>query len=281
MVIIERISDVRAAARAARARGETVGLVPTMGALHEGHLSLTRRAREECGLVIISVFVNPLQFGVGEDFERYPRTLAEDARLSEGAGADVVFAPSVAEMYPGGPPLTTVSVAGLTAGLCGAHRPGHFDGVTTVVAKLLAACEPDRAYFGAKDYQQYRAIARMAEDLSLAVEIVPCPIVREPDGLAMSSRNAFLGAEERAQALSLSRGLFAAREAYRGGERDARALLGAVRASLAEATLGVADYVEMVDAATLEPATRADAPSVIAVAVRFPSARLIDNVLLD
>jgi pantoate--beta-alanine ligase len=281
MVTLERIDEVRAAARGARARGTVVGLVPTMGALHEGHLSLIRRAGAECGLVIVSVFVNPLQFGPGEDFERYPRTLAEDARLSESAGADVVFAPATSEMYPGGKPLTAVSVSGLTARLCGAHRPGHFDGVTTVVAKLLAVCEPDRAYFGAKDYQQYRVIARMAEDLNLAVGVVPCPIVREPDGLAMSSRNAFLGPEERVQALSLSRGLLAAREAYRAGERAAATLLAAVYASLSAAPLGVTDYVEMVDAVSLEPVPRADSASVIAVAVRFPSARLIDSIALD
>jgi pantoate--beta-alanine ligase len=281
MVTLERICEVRAATREARANGAVVGLVPTMGALHEGHLSLIRRARSECGLVIVSVFVNPLQFGAGEDFDRYPRALAEDARLSASAGADIVFAPTVAEMYPGGEPLTTVSVAGLTGGLCGAHRPGHFDGVTTVVAKLLAACEPDRAYFGLKDYQQYRVVARMTEDLNLAVEVVPCPIVREPDGLAMSSRNAFLGPEERTQALALHRGLLEARGAYERGERAGTVLLRAVRDALSEAPLGVTDYVELVDAVSLTPVPTADAASVIAVAVRFPSARLIDNIVLD
>ncbi len=280
MTVIREVAQIRTAARAARARGLVVGLVPTMGALHEGHLSLIRRARAECGLVAVSVFVNPLQFGEGEDYDRYPRTLERDTALSESAGADLVFAPSATEMYPEGRPLTTVSVARLTERLCGAHRPGHFDGVTTVVAKLFAACEPDRAYFGEKDYQQYRVIARMAGDLNLPVEVVPCPIVREADGLAMSSRNAFLSPEERGQALALSRALRAARAAYEGGERDVPRLLAGVREVLAEAPLGTPDYVEIVDALSLEPVTEARGPVVLALAVRFPSARLIDNTVL-
>lgn len=280
MNCIHTIPDVRAASRAARRGGARIGLVPTMGALHEGHLSLVARARAECDHVIVSVFVNPLQFGPGEDLEAYPRTLAEDCRLCERAGADVVFAPSAAEMYPGGTVLTTVSVRELTDGLCGAHRPGHFDGVTTVVAKLFATCEPDCAYFGEKDWQQLRVVERMVADLSIPCEIVRCAIVREADGLAMSSRNRYLPPEERRQALALSRALFAMREACQGGERSAAALRRLAERALAEAPLGTRDYLEIVDAETLLPLERLEPPARALVAVRFPSARLIDNVAL-
>ncbi len=269
----------RAALEQARARGLTVGLVPTMGALHEGHLSLIRKARADGGVVIVSIFVNPTQFGQGEDLRHYPRPLEHDRDLAAAAGADLIFAPSVLEMYPEGY-STWVDLEGLTAGLCGRSRPGHFRGVCTVVTKLLNICRPDRAYFGEKDAQQLVVVTRMARDLNLAVEIVPCPTVREADGLALSSRNARLTAEQRQEAPVLYRALLAARELLHGGERDAAVLDGTVRSVLAEATLGRIDYVEIVNKADLSPVVTVRGECLIAVAVWFGDTRLIDNITL-
>jgi len=269
----------RAALEQARARGLTVGLVPTMGALHEGHLSLIRKARADGGVVIMSIFVNPTQFGQGEDLRHYPRPLEHDRDLAAAAGADLIFAPSVLEMYPEGY-STWVDLEGLTAGLCGRSRPGHFRGVCTVVTKLLNICRPDRAYFGEKDAQQLVVVTRMARDLNLAVEIVPCPTVREADGLALSSRNARLTAEQRQEAPVLYRALLAARELLHGGERDAAVLDGTVRSVLAEATLGRIDYVEIVNKADLSPVVTVRGECLIAVAVWFGDTRLIDNITL-
>lgn len=269
----------RAALEQARARGLTVGLVPTMGALHEGHLSLIRKARADGGVVIVSIFVNPAQFGQGEDLQHYPRPLEHDRDLAAAAGADLIFAPSVGEMYPEGY-STWVDLEGLTAGLCGRSRPGHFRGVCTVVTKLLNICRPDRAYFGEKDAQQLVVVTRMARDLNLAVEIVPCPTVREADGLALSSRNARLTAEQRQEAPVLYRALLAARELLHGGERDAAVLDGAVRSVLAEATLGRIDYVEIVNKADLSPVVTVRGECLLAVAVWFGDTRLIDNITL-
>ncbi len=274
------IAAARARLEQGRTRGLTVGLVPTMGALHDGHLSLIRRARVENGLVVVSMFVNPTQFGPGEDLERYPRPIQRDREVTQAAGADLIFAPTVHEMYPEGY-CTWVDVEGLTAGLCGGSRPRHFRGVCTVVTKLLNICRPDRAYFGEKDAQQLAVVGRMARDLDLEVEIVPCPTVREADGLAMSSRNARLTVEERAQAPVLYRALVRARELVQGGERDAAGLERAVRAVLAGAPLGRVDYVEIVSRADLSPVALLEGECLVAVAVWFGDTRLIDNITVS
>lgn len=271
------IVEIRAALAEARARGASIGLVPTMGALHEGHLSLIRAARADNDIVVVSIFVNPTQFGPGEDLARYPRDLAGDSLLCSEAGADLIFCPSAAEMYPE-PYSTWVEVEGLTRGLCGRSRPGHFRGVCTVVSKLFNICAPDRAYFGEKDAQQLAVVDRMVRNLDFPVEIVRCPTVREPDGLAMSSRNARLSAEERAQAPVLYRALCAAVERVRAGERDAAVIDRLIRSILAEAPLGVVDYVEIVGCEDLQPVETLTGDILLAVAVRFGGTRLIDNV---
>jgi pantoate--beta-alanine ligase len=250
-----------------------------MGAYHEGHLSLMRRARAECGFVVVSLFVNPTQFGPGEDLGRYPRDFEHDRVQAESTGADLLLAPPVEEVYS--PDASTwVTVEGLTAGLCGASRPAHFRGVTTVVAKLFNMVQPDRAYFGEKDYQQLKVVRRMVRDLNFPLEIVPCPIVREPDGLAMSSRNRYLSSEERESALGLSRALAAAREHFRTGERDPE-VLARTAAGVLQAHPGLrVDYVELVDAETLNAVTELRAPVVLALAASVGETRLIDNALL-
>lgn len=280
MLVLRRAEEARSFARSARSRGETVGLVPTMGALHEGHLSLIRIARQRCGRVMVTLFVNPLQFGPREDLDRYPRDFERDRNLCEHEGADALFAPGAGEMYPPGF-CTRVDVPGpLTAGLCGARRPGHFTGVATVVAKLFAICEPDLAVFGQKDAQQAAVIRRLTRDLNLPVEIVTAPIVREPDGLAMSSRNVYLSPEERAQAPVLKASLDEAGRLFAAGERDAGTLLDAVRARIASAPLARPDYVEIVDAGSLEPVAAVKRPALLALAVFFGATRLIDNTTL-
>lgn len=280
MEVVSTVAAARAAVGAARAQGKVIGVVPTMGALHEGHLSLIRRARAECGFVVVTLFVNPTQFGPTEDLSRYPRPFEADCELSAGAGADLMFAPPVEEVYPSGF-STYVTVEGLTQGLCGASRPTHFRGVTTVVSKLFNMVGPDRAYFGEKDYQQLQVIRRMTRDLDFPVEIVPCPIVREADGLALSSRNRYLSPEERRSALTLSQGLGAARELYRRGERDGGALIAAARGPLEADPQVRVDYVELVDAETLEPARQVEHPAVLAVAAFLGKTRLIDNTVLS
>lgn len=279
MRVVTSVSEARAVLDAARARGETVALVPTMGALHEGHLSLIRAARAENDVVVVSIFVNPTQFGPKEDLERYPRDLDRDRGLCEDAGADLIFSPAAEEMYPRGF-STWVEVEGLTDGLCGRSRPGHFRGVCTVVTKLLSICSPERAYFGEKDAQQLAVITRMVRDLDLRVAVVPCPTVREADGLAMSSRNARLTPEERAQASTLYRALGTAKDLVEAGERDPAALQDALRVVLAEADLGEVDYVEIVRADDLTPVTVIEGTCLIAVAVKFGGSgtRLIDNI---
>ncbi len=256
-----------------------MGLVPTMGALHEGHLSLIRQARAECAFVVVSIFVNPTQFGPRDDLSRYPRDLSRDLVLAAGAGADLVFAPPDDEMYLPGH-STWVDVEGLSEGLCGAARPGHFRGVCTVVTKLLNLCRPDRAYFGQKDAQQLAVIKRMARDLNMGVDIVACPIVREPDGLAMSSRNVYLTPEQRAQAPSLWRSLTLAEEMVGEGEHDAAALERAVRSVVAEVYLGEVEYVSVVDADNLTPVATVSGECLVALAVRFGTTRLIDNIVV-
>ncbi|PZE21915.1 pantoate--beta-alanine ligase [Paenibacillus xerothermodurans] len=286
MQVIHHISELRAAIRLAKAeQGRIrVGLVPTMGFLHRGHASLLESARRQCDLVVLSIFVNPLQFGPNEDFERYPRNEEQDLALAKAAGADIVFLPSVTEMYTR-PTKTTVSVAGVTEPLCGASRPGHFDGVATVVTKLFNIVQPDAAFFGLKDAQQVAAITQMVDDLNIPVDIVPCPIVREEDGLAMSSRNVYLQPEQRRQALVLFSGLRLAERLIREhhGEMEAAVVKEALVKHISEAPLAEIDYVELLTYPSLEPVNRiaAEAEIIIAVAVRFGATRLIDNAIIQ
>jgi pantoate--beta-alanine ligase len=267
-------------ARQARTDGRSIGLVPTMGALHEGHMSLVRAAVAECRPVVASIFVNPAQFGPSEDFQKYPRTLEADRTRLEKAGVDYLFAPEAGEMYPPGF-RTWVNVEGLSDRLEGRVRPGHFRGVTTVVLKLLEIVQPRKAYFGRKDAQQARLIQQMARDLHLDSEIIVCPIVREPDGLAMSSRNAYLSPEERRAATVLHRALDDARRAIECGERDAFRLVAAMREVIRGEPLAQTDYVELVDAETLEPVTRLRRACLALLAARFGATRLIDNLLIE
>ena len=280
MQLVHNKQEVRLAVAAARAAGLTIGFVPTMGALHQGHQSLIGLARRETDWVALSVFVNPLQFGPAEDLARYPRDLERDTRLAERAGAQLLFAPSVAEMYPEGEPAVAVVPERGTDRLCGISRPGHFRGVLTVVAKLFGIVSPDVAVFGQKDFQQFWLIQQMVQDLDMRVRVRMSPIVREPDGLAMSSRNRYLKPEERKQALALVRGLEKARALFANGERDADVLRAAIRRSLNDAGLA-AEYAEVVDARTLERLTRAQTGAVCLVASRVGDTRLIDNFLLD
>jgi pantoate--beta-alanine ligase len=279
--LIHTIADLRAVTDKCRAGGGAVGLVPTMGYLHEGHRSLMRPARRECDLVVVSIFVNPLQFGPAEDLDRYPRDLDADLAACRDEGVDLVFAPTVGEMYPRGAPLTTVHVAGLTDGLCGAFRPGHFDGVTTVVTKLFAITGECRAYFGRKDAQQLAVVARMVADLDLPVTVIGCPIVREADGLALSSRNAYLSDEDRRVAPVLSRALFAAVDAAHTGERDPRRLVATARKILDAEPRITVEYLDCVDLETLQPIERLGFRALLAVAIRLGATRLIDNVVLE
>jgi pantoate--beta-alanine ligase len=279
VTVVATVREVRAVVAEARKAGELVGLVPTMGAFHEGHLSLMRRARAECGLVVASLFVNPAQFGPAEDLSRYPRDLPRDTALAESVGVDVLFTPAVEEVYPPGF-ATHVEVGGLGEGLCGRTRPGHFRGVATVVTKLFQMVQPDRAYFGRKDFQQLRIIERLAADLDFAVTIVPLPIVREPDGVAMSSRNTYLAPKEREAARVLHAALLSAQADYARGERDAEALRRQVAERIQAESAARLEYAEVVDAATLQPITSLERPALVAVAARFGPTRLIDNTLL-
>ena len=267
------------ASRRWRSERRSIGLVPTMGALHQGHLSLVGRARTECTAVVVSIYVNPLQFGPREDFKAYPRDLERDKDHLRASGCDVLFVPQDGEIHVPGH-RTTVEVQGLQDLLCGRSRPGHFRGVTTVVAKLLAIVQPDAAYFGEKDAQQVRIIRRMALDLHEETRIISCPIVREADGLAVSSRNIYLSAEERRAAPVLYRALRAAAERARSGETDAARLASLVRETIAREPLARIDYVEAVDGETLEPVTTTRPGLLLAVAVWFGRARLIDNIIL-
>lgn len=280
MDIVHTIADVRAYVRAAKQRGESIGFVPTMGYLHEGHLALIRRARTDNNRVVLSIFVNPLQFGPGEDYERYPRDLDRDAALAAAAGTDLIFAPPIAEMYPQ-PTLTHVDVEKLTAGLCGASRPGHFRGVATVVTKLFNIVSPDRAYFGQKDAQQVAVIKRMVADLNVDVDIVTVPIVREPDGLALSSRNVYLGPEERQAALVLSRSLDLARRLIEGGEREANTVRDAMARAISAEPMARIDYIAVTDADDLSPLEHLAGRVLIALAVFIGRTRLIDNLMLE
>jgi pantoate--beta-alanine ligase len=280
MLHIETKADLRAACDDARAEGGAVGLVPTMGALHDGHLSLIRAARAANDFVVVTIFVNPLQFGPNEDFDRYPRALDADLARCRDAGVDCVFSPTVLEMYPRGESLTVVHVNQLTTGLCGATRPTHFDGVTTVVTKLFALVGPSRAYFGRKDAQQLAVVTRMAADLDLPVEVIGCPIVRESDGLALSSRNRYLSAEQRESALILSAALRDGADAAIAGERDTRELVRRIRAIVVCEPVVELEYVEIVDAHDLRPLDALTGDVLIALAAHVGTTRLIDNVTL-
>lgn len=272
--------DIESARSALAAAERPVGVVPTMGALHQGHLSLIEVARRASRTVVTSIFVNPTQFGPSEDFTSYPRDEAGDLRRCELAGVDIVFLPPAEVMYPPGA-CTSIHVAGLTDGLCGPFRPGHFDGVATVVTKLFNIVRPDAAYFGQKDAQQLAVIRQLTRDLDLPIEIVGCPTVREPDGLAMSSRNAYLTPQQRGQALSLSQALSAARELVLQGQRDATALVQEMRRIIEAAGPAQIDYISVVDPGTLAPLARVDHPALIALAVRIGRTRLIDNLTVD
>jgi len=278
--VVHLPEELRAACDDARARGQRVGFVPTMGALHDGHLALVRAARERAGFVAASIFVNPTQFGPSEDFARYPRDLDGDRAKLAAAGADLVFAPDASAMYAAGE-RTRVRVHALDEPLCGAFRPGHFEGVATVVAKLFALLGPGVAVFGRKDYQQLTVLRRMAKDLFFPVEIVGAPIVREADGLAMSSRNAYLTEDERARALGLSRGLRAASRAFEAGERSAEALARIARAEVERSAARI-DYVSVVDPDDLTPPEGGEVGprALVAIACHIGKTRLIDNVVL-
>jgi pantoate--beta-alanine ligase len=271
-------AEVRNAVTAWREKGQRIAFVPTMGALHAGHLALVDHARRRAGKVVVSIFVNPKQFGPGEDFERYPRDLEADAEKLRKAGADLLFAPSVEEMYPPGF-ATTVHVAGLSEGMEGARRPGHFDGVATVVARLLGLVLPDVAVFGQKDAQQCAVVMRLVADLGLPVEVLVAPTVRESDGLALSSRNAYLTDAERKAAPALFRALLVTQLVHELGEKKAEKLLHTFRLALDTEPLLALDTVDLVDAATLRPVEKVERPVLLAAAVRLGRTRLIDNVV--
>ena len=283
MHVVKKIEELKTMVRIARHAGKSIGLVPTMGYLHEGHLTLMRQARAEQGFVIATLFVNPLQFGPQEDYAVYPRDLQRDSQLAATTGIDVLFAPEVDEMYPAGngKTLTFVDVAQITDTLCGASRPGHFRGVATVVTKLFNIAEADVAYFGQKDAQQVAVIRRMAADLNMNVKIIAVPIVRETDGLAMSSRNQYLNAQERRAALVLSSSLAHARELLVAGERNPIQLTTAINEIINKEPLAAAEYVAVVDPGTLAPLEKIETDALIALAAKFGKTRLIDNLLWE
>lgn len=274
--LVHTAHELRASVRAARAAGRSIGLVPTMGALHEGHLSLVRAAQAECGFTVVTIFVNPTQFAPHEDFDKYPRTLAADLDALVSCRADLVFAPSRDEMYPAGC-ATFVEPPPVAQRWEGECRPGHFRGVATVVLKLFNLAQADVAFFGHKDYQQAAVIRRMVQDLNVPIEIRVCPTVRELDGLAMSSRNRYLNADERRQALAISRSLHLADRLAATGERQAAKLVEAMRGALAEAQIGRIDYVAVVDSESLEPVSELAGPAIALIAARVGTTRLIDN----
>lgn len=277
MQIAKTIREVRAWTKLARSEGKTIGFVPTMGYFHEGHLNLMRRAKTECDLCVVSLFVNPTQFGPSEDYQRYPRDFTRDAAMAESVGVDLLFAPEVEEMYGEGY-QTWVEVTDITQRLEGAARPGHFRGVATVCTKLFNIVQADRAYFGKKDYQQMKVIQRLVKDLNLPLEIVPCETVREPDGLAMSSRNVYLSPEERRAATVLYRALCAGRDAILSGERDGIKIQKLVEQVIATEPLVKSEYVDVADAETLEPLQELKGEVLLSLAARVRVARLIDNV---
>jgi pantoate--beta-alanine ligase len=277
--VITTVSELRETMAAVRREGTRIGLVPTMGALHEGHLSLVRASKVECGRTVVSIYVNPTQFGPNEDFSKYPRTLDADVKLLAGCGADFVFAPGNDEVYPPGD-ATRVEVGGVAEPLEGQCRPGHFRGVATVVLKLFNMVQPDAAYFGQKDFQQTAVIRRMVADLSVPVAIRICPIVREPDGLAMSSRNRYLSPAARQRALVLWESLLTAAKLVEDGERDASRILAEMRDVISTAEDARIDYIALVDPDTLQPVEQLVGTTLAVLAVKIENTRLIDNCLL-
>lgn len=281
MLVFNKISDIKKYLRECERSGKTIGLVPTMGYLHEGHLSLIKRSSSENDITVLSIFVNPTQFGKGEDLDKYPRNLERDIELSSKAGADVAFVPDPGEMYPEGY-KTYVEVEKLTGTLCGISRPTHFRGVTTVVTKLFNIVGANRAYFGQKDAQQAIIIHQMVKDLDMDTEVIVCPIVREADGLAMSSRNVYLSPEERQQALVLSQSLNKVKEMIEKGEREASVIKAAIEETIKTASLAKIDYVAIVDGSSLEEVTsQLQSKTLIALAVKFGATRLIDNLMVE
>ncbi|WP_029522304.1 pantoate--beta-alanine ligase [Persephonella sp. KM09-Lau-8] len=277
-MLVKSIEEMKQIVKKLKKEGKSIGFVPTMGYLHEGHISLMRCSKKDNDITVVSIFVNPIQFGVNEDLDRYPRNLERDLQICKKEGVDYVFHPSVEEMYPEGF-STYVVVEGLTEGLCGAYRPGHFKGVTTVVNKLFNIVQPDRAYFGEKDYQQLKVIQRMVKDLNMNVQVIGCPIVREPDSLAMSSRNKYLSPEERKAALSLSKALFKAKELFESGETDINKIRKEMeKIILSHPEVKEIQYIEFVDAETLKPKEKLEKGSIIALAVFVGNTRLIDNI---
>lgn len=279
MVIVKKIDELRKYIKAWRKEGFEIGLVPTMGFLHEGHKSLIEKAVEQNDKVVVSVFVNPTQFAPNEDFESYPRDINRDAKLCEDAGADIIFNPEPETMYEN--PHAFVSIDTLSDGLCGKTRPIHFKGVCTVVSKLFNIVQPDKAYFGEKDAQQLAIIKKMVKDLNFDIKIVGCPIIREADGLAKSSRNTYLSAEERKAALCLSRGIFAGKELYNNGEKSADKIKNAIKDEIEKEPLAKIDYIEIVDLDELKPVKTADKPILTAIAVYIGKTRLIDNFMTE
>jgi pantoate--beta-alanine ligase len=279
MKIISNVQDMQNLALSLKREGKHISFVPTMGYLHEGHASLLRAGRTRGDVLVLSIFVNPIQFGPGEDLDRYPRNLDGDCAIARACGVDIIFTPTAAEMYPPGF-QTAIRVRELALPLCGASRPGHFDGVATVVAKLFNIVQPDLALFGKKDFQQMAIIRRMVADLSQPVEIVGMPIVREKDGLAMSSRNAYLTEDQRRSALCLSRAIRLVRERYAAGERDATTLLSTARELIQAEPAAAIDYLEFRDAGTLETVSKVSATTLMALAVKIGITRLIDNTVL-
>jgi pantoate--beta-alanine ligase len=280
MRLIEHISDLKAIIRTQKKAGRTVGFVPTMGYLHNGHISLARTSKHDNDFTIMSIFVNPVQFGVNEDFDKYPRDINGDSMKAESAGVDIIFLPVVNEMYPEGY-NTFVEVFGITDKMCGKSRPGHFKGVATVVNKLINIVEPDRAYFGQKDAQQVAVIKKMVRDLNMTADIIICPIIREKDGLAMSSRNTYLNTEERKAALVLSKSLFEADAVIKAGERNKDRISKNIINTISAESLASMEYVDIVDPETLADIKILKGKVLIALAVRIGKTRLIDNVIVE
>ena len=280
-MIITTIKELRAYLDTQRKSGKTIGLVPTMGFLHEGHLSLIRRAKAENHIVVMSDFVNPAQFAPNEDFESYPRNIEHDEQLATDAGADVIFYPSVEEMYPNGSSTFVEAEGDITKVLCGASRPSHFKGVTTVVAMLFNIVQPQKAYFGQKDAQQAAVLIKMATDLHMNIELIVCPIVREEDGLAMSSRNTYLSANERAQAVILNQALVKAKTIFENGEHNVPNLIKTITDKITEMPLADIDYVSVYEYPSLKTIETVKEKALAAVAVRFGKTRLIDNIILE
>lgn len=280
MVVVQKIQEMKEIVKRLKKEGKSIGFVPTMGYLHEGHLSLVRLSKQQNDITIMSIFVNPIQFGPNEDYDRYPRDFERDKSLAEKEGVDYIFYPSVEEMYPEDF-KTVVSVKKITEIMCGKSRPGHFDGVATVVLKLFNIVNPDRAYFGQKDAQQLAVIKQMVKDLNLDVEIIPCPIVREQDGLAMSSRNVYLSEEERKSAAVLYRALNLAKEMIEKGEKDVSSIKRAMEEMILKEKYTKIDYIEFVNNETFEIISKVEGKVLIALAVFVGKTRLIDNIVVE